>query len=356
MPADHRPGRRRHRPERRQLLLRPHHPQPRLVGLELDPGADRRPPPPARRHHTTPCPTPASCRRIALERVEVLAEGASPIYGSDAVAGVVNFITRRRFDGVQATGQAGFGDGYRTYAAGLLAGSTWDTGSVMVALGYSPAPRRSSSTTPTAPSCSRDQRAGAAPTSSASTASPATIQPQRRWQRLSCRRRRPRPWPTPRANAPCDTPVYGERIGPKRPATTPWCKVEQQVGEQADRRSATSSTTTGARSPRSTRAAPSRPRSFRTGAAGQPLLRQPARRPPGTAAGDRQTIRWHGRRAARPRRLHPQPGPDLVSPRQRRVQASTTTSASPCSALGRRGPHLAGVGQAPCARAAPTWR
>ena len=37
---------------------------------------------------------------IALERVVVLAEGASSVYGSDAVAGVVNFITRRSYDGV----------------------------------------------------------------------------------------------------------------------------------------------------------------------------------------------------------------------------------------------------------------
>src|SRR3954469_7176354 len=38
---------------------------------------------------------------LALERVEVLADGASSVYGSDAVAGVVNFITRRNFDGVE---------------------------------------------------------------------------------------------------------------------------------------------------------------------------------------------------------------------------------------------------------------
>jgi outer membrane receptor protein involved in Fe transport len=36
---------------------------------------------------------------IAIERVEVLKDGASALYGSDAIAGVVNFITRRRFSG-----------------------------------------------------------------------------------------------------------------------------------------------------------------------------------------------------------------------------------------------------------------
>ncbi len=36
-----------------------------------------------------------------IERVEVLKEGAGAIYGSDAIAGVVNFITRKDFDGAE---------------------------------------------------------------------------------------------------------------------------------------------------------------------------------------------------------------------------------------------------------------
>jgi iron complex outermembrane receptor protein len=74
---------------------------------------------------------------LALERVEVLADGASSVYGSDAVAGVVNFITRRNFDGVEVRAQAGFADGYHSWGAGGVAGKTWDTGSALVALGWS---------------------------------------------------------------------------------------------------------------------------------------------------------------------------------------------------------------------------
>src|SRR5262249_4171135 len=33
-----------------------------------------------------------------IERVEVLEDGASPIYGSDAISGVINIITRKQFD------------------------------------------------------------------------------------------------------------------------------------------------------------------------------------------------------------------------------------------------------------------
>ena len=72
-----------------------------------------------------------------IERVEVLPEGASSVYGSDAVAGVINFITRRKFDGVQLTGQAGFGDNYRTFQAGVVAGHSWSTGWLTAGYNYS---------------------------------------------------------------------------------------------------------------------------------------------------------------------------------------------------------------------------
>jgi iron complex outermembrane receptor protein len=41
----------------------------------------------------------------ALERVEILKDGASAIYGSDAVAGVINFILRKDFQGLEASAQ-----------------------------------------------------------------------------------------------------------------------------------------------------------------------------------------------------------------------------------------------------------
>ncbi len=38
---------------------------------------------------------------IALERIEILKEGATSLYGSDAVAGVVNFVTYKEFEGIK---------------------------------------------------------------------------------------------------------------------------------------------------------------------------------------------------------------------------------------------------------------
>lgn len=73
---------------------------------------------------------------IAIERVEVLADGASSIYGSDAVAGVVNFITRKSYDGLQFNFQEGFANQYNTTYAGLLWGTHTNDTSVMFAAGY----------------------------------------------------------------------------------------------------------------------------------------------------------------------------------------------------------------------------
>jgi iron complex outermembrane receptor protein len=43
----------------------------------------------------------------AIERVEVLKDGASAVYGSDAIAGVVNFILRKDFSGIEVSATAG---------------------------------------------------------------------------------------------------------------------------------------------------------------------------------------------------------------------------------------------------------
>ncbi|MEG0886680.1 MAG: TonB-dependent receptor plug domain-containing protein, partial [Janthinobacterium sp.] len=52
-----------------------------------------------------------------IERIEVLKDGASAIYGSDAIAGVINIILRKDFEGAEASvyyGQNSGGDGAKT--------------------------------------------------------------------------------------------------------------------------------------------------------------------------------------------------------------------------------------------------
>lgn len=61
---------------------------------------------------------------VAVQRMEVLKDGASAIYGSDAVAGVVNIITRQNFQGLEVGGSYGVSDegGLDTWRGQLVGG------------------------------------------------------------------------------------------------------------------------------------------------------------------------------------------------------------------------------------------
>src|SRR5882724_3097941 len=60
-----------------------------------------------------------------VDHIEVLEDGASSIYGSDAIAGVVNIITRKKFEGVEVSGYTSeLSKGGRTTEASLTAGGS----------------------------------------------------------------------------------------------------------------------------------------------------------------------------------------------------------------------------------------
>jgi iron complex outermembrane receptor protein len=61
---------------------------------------------------------------VAIERIEVLTDGASSIYGSDAIAGVINIITRNDFQGVEigASAKLPQNDGGEQYNANITGG------------------------------------------------------------------------------------------------------------------------------------------------------------------------------------------------------------------------------------------
>ncbi|HEY5758357.1 MAG TPA: TonB-dependent receptor [Steroidobacter sp.] len=74
----------------------------------------------------------------AIERVEVLSDGASSIYGGDAVSGVVNFILRDKYDGVEASlryGAVTEGD-QDEYRASITGGTSWDSGNALLVYEY----------------------------------------------------------------------------------------------------------------------------------------------------------------------------------------------------------------------------
>ena len=75
----------------------------------------------------------------AIEQVEVLSDGASAIYGSDAVGGVINVILKKNYNGWETGGHYGFSrnDGHYTERTGyLVGGSSNDRTSIMVGLDY----------------------------------------------------------------------------------------------------------------------------------------------------------------------------------------------------------------------------
>ncbi len=74
---------------------------------------------------------PSIIPTISLDHVDILVDGASAVYGSDALAGVVNITLKRNFDGAMTqlrfTQRAG---GANRYQAAQLWGRTWDGGQI----------------------------------------------------------------------------------------------------------------------------------------------------------------------------------------------------------------------------------
>jgi iron complex outermembrane receptor protein len=73
-----------------------------------------------------------------IERVEILKDGASSIYGSDAIAGVVNLITRQGFNGMQANvyyGEQSEGDG-EIEKYDFVMGATGERGAITTTVEY----------------------------------------------------------------------------------------------------------------------------------------------------------------------------------------------------------------------------
>jgi outer membrane receptor protein involved in Fe transport len=74
----------------------------------------------------------------AIDRIEVLKDGASAVYGSDAIAGVVNIITRKNYRQTDLNAQVGttpHGDG-QTYDFNATTGVGGDRGNVTFSAGY----------------------------------------------------------------------------------------------------------------------------------------------------------------------------------------------------------------------------
>lgn len=84
----------------------------------------------------TTTPDPDVIPPGVLQKIEIVPDGGSAVYGSDAVAGVINFITISRFDGVKVDASYGFADDYYRYDANVTAGRDWGSGSLFFSYNY----------------------------------------------------------------------------------------------------------------------------------------------------------------------------------------------------------------------------
>ncbi len=79
-----------------------------------------------------------------VERIDIVTGGNSALYGSDAVAGVVNFITKRDFEGLEVRGQSGISDRFDrgNYYISVTAGKNFadGRGNVAANIGVSSSP------------------------------------------------------------------------------------------------------------------------------------------------------------------------------------------------------------------------
>tara|TARA_B100000678_G_scaffold61585_1_gene49902 strand:+ start:4856 stop:7510 length:2655 start_codon:yes stop_codon:yes gene_type:complete len=82
-------------------------------------------------------PDPSAIAPTAVGRMEVVLDGGSSIYGSDAIGGVINFISKKDIDGIDLFVEKGFGDAYEATDAGIAGGTSWGSGSAYLLYNYS---------------------------------------------------------------------------------------------------------------------------------------------------------------------------------------------------------------------------
>jgi iron complex outermembrane receptor protein len=80
---------------------------------------------------------PSIIPTAAIERIDLLLDGASATYGSDAIGGVINIVLKRAFDGaVTEVGFKAAPGGGNQYLASQLWGRTWDGGDITLSYNW----------------------------------------------------------------------------------------------------------------------------------------------------------------------------------------------------------------------------
>lgn len=72
----------------------------------------------------------------AIERIEIVSDGNSAIYGSDAISGVVNYVLRKDFEGIEVSARDTFNDFFNTAGATVTFGKNWTGGNIIATYDY----------------------------------------------------------------------------------------------------------------------------------------------------------------------------------------------------------------------------
>jgi iron complex outermembrane receptor protein len=72
-----------------------------------------------------------------IRSVAVMPDGGSATYGSDAIGGVVNFITRTDVEGLEIHAQDGIADAYNVFNLDITGGTSWKGGSAVLSFSHS---------------------------------------------------------------------------------------------------------------------------------------------------------------------------------------------------------------------------
>jgi iron complex outermembrane receptor protein len=79
-------------------------------------------------------PDPGMIPTIVLDRVDVMPDGASSVYGANAITGVINFVTRKDYQGFEANSAVGLAGGYSSFNASAMVGMGWNSGGAYLAV------------------------------------------------------------------------------------------------------------------------------------------------------------------------------------------------------------------------------
>ena len=179
---------------------------------------------------------------VVMAGIDVVTDGGSSLYGADAVAGVLNFRTLPKFDGIKIDGNAGFGTKltrYQTWNGSVLAGKSWSSGNAYVAVNHDERTEVSNSDVPWSSGLVYN---AAGVGSYTFTQCNTPVGTEARWFRFGPGAAQftnnpaaPGAGPSFPVGAPCDG-VSGNTYLPKQVRTNVYAKLSQQLSDNLDLR------------------------------------------------------------------------------------------------------------------------